>query len=160
MIRASHTDVVVAFVDVFLVLLAADQMRCVTLAFREHFNIIDFHRVFVVFVVAPRKNVTATVVDVVFYNARKIAVVNFTLKHQQGLSKSKTNNHQRLTILGRELTMLSCKVSMLLKKLGCVIISLTSSFWSLPNLIIKSAGLLLCTTKKKRHQDENQWNPI
>lgn len=43
--------------------------------------------------------------------------------------------------------MLSWRVSMLLKKLGCVIISLTSSFWSLPNLIIKSDGLLLWKTK-------------
>lgn len=81
MILASNADVIIASIDVFLVSLSTNQMRCVTFSFRENFHVVNLHWVLVGFSIPPRENVALTFVNVGSRNARQIAIVDFTFQH-------------------------------------------------------------------------------
>jgi hypothetical protein len=83
--RVSNANVCVSTLHVFLMLLAANEMRRVALALRENLNVVDFHRVLGSLRVAPSENVTSAVIDVRSTDAGKVAIINFLLEHQQRL---------------------------------------------------------------------------
>lgn len=113
---AAGTDIVVAFVNILLVPLSVDQVRRVALAFGEYLDVVNLHMVFVFLQRSPRVNVAAAPVDVGRLDAWDVTVVNFVLKHQQCLGDNKSIKKEGEELGG--LTILSCKVSIVLKKFG------------------------------------------
>lgn len=83
-IGISHTNVVVAPMNILFMFLTANKVLRVTFSLWQNFNIVQFHWVLRKFTCSPWKNV-ASINIVRLDNARKITIKDFSFQHQKCL---------------------------------------------------------------------------